>query len=104
MNTKDSDKLIEKQKLLFELSSKYFDLPSEELSLQGVCDDLHALSEASYTILNLITPGKKTIKTSAISGIPKNLKKALKLFVPPLINKEWAINEEAISVFKNRSL
>ncbi len=96
--------LIEKQKLLVHLSSKYLDYNSEDVSYQVICDDLLTLSAASYTILNMLTPDKKATKTVAISGLTDHIKKASSLFGFNLIGKDWAIDHFALETMKTNKL
>ncbi|PBQ33773.1 hypothetical protein CNR22_18955 [Sphingobacteriaceae bacterium] len=96
--------LIEKQKLLFELSSKYLELSFDEISVESICDDMLHLSEASYVVLNLLTPGGQTTKTVAVSGIQKNIQKIFGLFKQKLIGKEWPLDEQLSNGMQSHSL
>ncbi|WP_317898002.1 PAS domain-containing hybrid sensor histidine kinase/response regulator [Aurantibacillus circumpalustris] len=97
-------KLKEKQTLLFEITSKYIDSHFDEIPLQSMCDDMHKLSDASYAILNLISPSETSIKTLAISGIKKNIKKVIDHLGLNLIGKEWDLPPIELEKMKNTTI
>lgn len=84
--------LVEKQKLLVNLSTKYLEYGSADVSYQSICDDLLHLSGATFTVLNLIIPDKNVSKTIAISGNKENIVKASGFFGFNLIGKEWDLD------------
>lgn len=96
--------LLQKQRHLAELSSAYLSYETSEISYQQLCDDLHELSGAAYTVINLLTHDHKATKTVAISEPAKNLQKAVSIFGFNLIGKEWPVDEFTIKAMKTTRL
>ncbi|WP_339705282.1 PAS domain-containing protein [Algoriphagus aquimarinus] len=96
--------LLQKQRHLAELSSAHLNNEASDVSYQQLCDDLHELSGAAYTVINLLTHDHKATKTVAISEPAKNLQKALSIFGFNLIGKEWPVDEFAIKAMKTTRL
>ncbi len=84
--------LIEKQKLLAILSTKYHEFGASDTSHQTICDDLLMLSGATFAILTLMNPEENLGKTVAVSGSPDYILKGKEILGHSFVGKEWKMS------------
>lgn len=96
--------LIDKQNLLFELSSKYFDFTSGEISYQSVCDDMKTLSGAAYCVLSINNDSPINYTIVASSGAEKNFQKITEILGYNPIGTFWELTPELSENLSTRKL
>ncbi|MGZ3863201.1 MAG: PAS domain-containing protein [Bacteroidia bacterium] len=93
-----------KMEILKEISSKYFNNTFEVIDYSQLCEDALKLTNASYAVINLLTPDRKHTETVAIAGLNKNIKRAAEIFGFEIIGKKWEIDKFAISAMATQNL
>ncbi|MCE3226842.1 MAG: histidine kinase [Bacteroidetes bacterium] len=102
--TKSLEKLIHKQNLLIDITSKYFDLSSAEISLQEICNDFKLISEAKYTLLNRFNDKTRLNQTAVVSVVGNQLDEIIKVMGFNPIGKEWKITQPTLKLLQSRKL
>jgi PAS domain S-box-containing protein len=90
--------------LFKELSFEYHQLSDDELNYEKICDDIHRISGAAYTVINILTKDKKHTQTVAISGINDHLKFVSALLGYHVIGKKWEIDDFAHKTMCSKKL
>ncbi|PBQ34521.1 hypothetical protein CNR22_22975 [Sphingobacteriaceae bacterium] len=94
----------EKFRVFKEVSSKYYAINAENIDYSELCDDLLRLSGASYAIINFLSEDKAKIKSIALSGIKKNILKAVGFFGFEIVGKEWPLEEFGLEALGSKTL
>jgi signal transduction histidine kinase/CheY-like chemotaxis protein len=84
---------MEKQKLLIDISSKYFEMQFTEFSYQRICEDLISLSGARFVIINSFDKKDRTCTMMAMAGQSDPTTGFVDLFGSDIRGKKWILSE-----------
>jgi|GEM_PF-595768 len=80
---------ITQEKFIINASKYFLGIHGEEPDYQKICDDLLAITNAKYIILNIDDDNGKDFTTVAISGIDKHIRKVSEFLGFELAGKKW---------------
>ncbi len=96
----------EKQPLkeLLKMSEKLIKLTVDDFDYQFICDELHALAGAKFTLINIFDESIEKAETVAISGISDSISKAAGLLGFQIRGASWVIVSGRIGQLKGGNL